>query len=74
MKSYRRDDLTRITITIPSALLDEVDRLVSVRGRSRYIAHAAWRQVERDRIGRALRATEGAAPGDEGWSKVERLD
>jgi len=52
--------LTRTTITLPTNLLREIDRLTGTRGRSRYVAEAIAQRMRRDEQALALRSTEAA--------------
>jgi len=65
--AHSSDDLTRTNVTLPAALLAEVDRLAGHRGRSRYVAEAVAQRVRRDRLGAAIRETAGAMVGQPGW-------
>ena len=44
----------RTTLTMPAALLSEVDELVGPRGRSRFIEEALVLKVERERGGKVI--------------------
>lgn len=74
MKSYSRDSLTRITITLPASLLEDIDRLAGRRGRSRYVAEAAIQRIRRDRTIAALDASHGALAGDADLESAEGVD
>ena len=63
--TYDRNNLTRITITLPADLVEEIDRRAGGRGRSRYVAEAAHQRLRRDSIGAALRTSEGILSTDE---------
>jgi metal-responsive CopG/Arc/MetJ family transcriptional regulator len=56
--------LARTNLTLPEELLAEVDELAGPRGRSRYVAEAVAQRVRRDRLGQAIRETDGVVgPG-----------
>ena len=57
--TLERERFTRVTITLPKAVVDAIDRRVGRGGRSRYISDAAVKQLRRDGIGSALRSTQG---------------
>ena len=67
MAHSRTDALARTNVTLPSRLLEEVDRLAGPRGRSRYVAEAVEQRVRRDALGAAIRETAGAMVGQPGW-------
>jgi Arc/MetJ family transcription regulator len=58
--------LTRTNVTLPAALLAEVDRYAGPRGRSRYVADAVAQRVRRDALGAAIAGTAGAMRGRPG--------
>lgn len=64
--SSRRTTLARTNVTLPAALLAEVDRYAGPRGRSRYVADAVAERVRRDALGRAIAETAGAMRGRAG--------
>ena len=68
-----RTPLTRTNVTLPSALLDEVDRYAGPRGRSRYVAEAVAQRVKRDALGAAIRETAGAMVGKPGWMDPDEV-
>ncbi len=53
--------LARTNLTLPEDLLAEVDALAGPRGRSRYVAEAVARRVQRDKLGAAIQASAGVA-------------
>jgi metal-responsive CopG/Arc/MetJ family transcriptional regulator len=55
--------LARTNLTLPQDLLSEVDELAGPRGRSRYVAEAVAQRVKRDKLGKAIRETEGIMVG-----------
>lgn len=55
--------LARTNLTLPEALLAEVDDLAGPRGRSRYVAEAVAQRVRRDRLGRAIAGARGSRTG-----------
>jgi metal-responsive CopG/Arc/MetJ family transcriptional regulator len=55
--------LARTNLTLPEALLDEVDELAGPRGRSRYVAEAVAQRVRRDRLLRAIDDSAGILRG-----------
>lgn len=56
-------ELARTNLTLPMALMREVDQLAGPRGRSRYVAEAVAQRVKRDRLGKAIRAAAGSLKG-----------
>jgi hypothetical protein len=65
--------LTRTNVTLPTSLLDQVDRLAGPRGRSRYVAEAVAQRVRRDELGAAIRETAGAMVGKPGWMSPDAV-
>jgi metal-responsive CopG/Arc/MetJ family transcriptional regulator len=55
--------LARTNLTLPIALMAEVDALAGPRGRSRYVAEAVALRVKRDKLGKAIRETAGILVG-----------
>ena len=55
--------LARTNLTLPEALMREVDELAGPRGRSRYVAEAVAQRVKRDRLGKAIRESAGSLRG-----------
>jgi metal-responsive CopG/Arc/MetJ family transcriptional regulator len=55
--------LARTNLTLPVALMREVDEIAGPRGRSRYVAEAVAQRVKRDRLGKAIRETAGIFRG-----------
>lgn len=51
--------LARTNVTIPEALLREVDELAGPRGRGAFVADAIEARVKRERLRRALDAAQG---------------
>lgn len=51
---------TRTTITLPDALMSDIDELVGPRGRSGFLARAARNELRRERLRSALDAARGA--------------
>ena len=72
--SYSRESLSRITVTLPTSLLVEIDRLAGRRGRSRYVAEAAIQRIRRDQTTMALDATHGALRGDADLATSDAVD
>ena len=66
MAHSRSEPLTRTNVTLPAALLEDVDRYAGPRGRSRYVAEAVAQRVRRDALGAAIRDTAGAMVGRPG--------
>ncbi len=58
---------TRTTITLPDALMSDIDRLVGPRGRSGFLARAARNELKREQLRRALDTARGAMVGSRGW-------
>lgn len=73
MTHSRAQPLTRTNVTLPTALLDEVDRYAGPRGRSRYVAEAVAQRVRRDALGSAIRETAGAMIGRPGWMTPDEV-
>lgn len=73
MTHSSRAHLARTNVTLPAALLDEVDRFAGPRGRSRYVAEAVAQRVRRDALGAAIRETAGAMVGKPGWMSSEEV-
>lgn len=69
----RASTLARTNVTLPAALLDEVDRFAGPRGRSRYVAEAVAQRVRRDALGAAIRETAGAMVGKPGWMTPDEV-
>lgn len=65
--------LARTNVTLPEALLAEVDELAGPRGRSAYVAEAVERRVKRDRLGRALKETRGVMVGRPGRMTADEV-
>lgn len=61
----------RATITIPSHLLAEVDRLAGSGGRSAFIADAVAERVKRERLRQVLDETRGALRDSPSWGTAE---
>jgi metal-responsive CopG/Arc/MetJ family transcriptional regulator len=55
--------LARTNLTLPVALMREVDEIAGPRGRSRYVAEAVAQRVKRDRLRRAIDETAGIFVG-----------
>ena len=55
--------LARTNLTLPEEVLREVDAIAGPRGRSRYVTEAVTQRLRRDRLRRALEATEGIFRG-----------
>ncbi len=58
-----RTKLARTNLTLPQALMSEVDELAGPRGRSRYVAEAVAARVKRDKLGKAIRDSAGIFVG-----------
>lgn len=52
--------LARTNLTLPEALIREVDEIAGPRGRSRYVADAVAQRVKRDRLRRAIDSSAGS--------------
>lgn len=63
----------RTTITLPDALLDEIDRVVGARGRSGFLVRAARNELKREQLARALDAARGALVGTPGWRSGDEI-
>ena len=70
----------RVHITLPDAVVRELDRRVGARGRSRYIAGAVEQALEDDRRWELLESAIGAIAGEPhdwdedpaGWVRAQR--
>ena len=65
--------LARTNLTLPRALMAEVDALAGPRGRSRYVAEAVAQRVKRDKLGKAIRETAGVMVGKPGWMSPDEV-
>ncbi len=65
--------MTRTTITLPDALLSEIDRLVGPRGRSGFLTRAARNEPKREQLRRALDTARGATVGTPGWRSADEI-
>ncbi len=54
------DDVRRLTVVLPSALLAETDAVAGRRRRSVYIAEAVREKLERERMRRTLHEAAGS--------------
>jgi metal-responsive CopG/Arc/MetJ family transcriptional regulator len=61
----------RATVTIPEALLEEVDRLAGSGGRSAFVTEALEAKVKRERLRRAIDETRGALADSPSWRTAE---
>lgn len=68
------DPLVRTNVTLPASVLERVDRIAGVRGRSRYVADAVAQRVRRDELGAAIRETAGVMVGRPGWMSSDEID
>lgn len=59
--------LARTTVTIPTTLLAEVDKLCGPRGRSAFVAEAVEERVRRERLRQAIESSRGAVVGTGAW-------
>lgn len=64
---------TRTTITLPDALMSDIDRLVGPRGRSGFLARAARNELKREQLRTALDAARGALVGTPGWRSGDEI-
>lgn len=64
---------TRTTITLPDALMSDIDQLVGPRGRSGFLARAARNELKRERLRMALDAARGAMVGTPGWRSGDEI-
>ncbi len=55
--------LVRTTVTIPKALMEQVDELAGPRGRSGFVTEAIEARVKRERLRKALDQTRGIYVG-----------
>jgi metal-responsive CopG/Arc/MetJ family transcriptional regulator len=65
--------LARTNLTLPEALMAEVDALAGPRGRSKYVAEAVAARVKRDKLGKAIRETAGIMVGKPGWMSPDEV-
>jgi metal-responsive CopG/Arc/MetJ family transcriptional regulator len=63
--------MVRTTITLPEALLSQVDDFVGDGGRSAWISEAIETKVKRERLGQAIAETRGALKDSEWWKTPE---
>lgn len=63
----------RTTITLPEALLSDIDALVGPRGRSGFLARAARNELKHERLRRALDTARGAMVGPPGWRSADEI-
>lgn len=63
----------RTTITLPEALMEEIDRTVGSRGRSRFLARAARNELKRAKLERALDDARGALVGTDSWRSGDEI-
>jgi metal-responsive CopG/Arc/MetJ family transcriptional regulator len=64
--------MVRATVTLPTSLLAEVDRLAGRGGRSSFVADAITDKVRRERLRRVLEETRGALSASSSWSTADR--
>jgi len=64
---------TRTTITLPDALMSDIDRLAGPRGRSGFLARAARNELKREQLRIALDAARGALVGVPGWRSGDEI-
>lgn len=57
---HMRDEKVKAHLVLPKKLLLEMDRFVSPRGRSQFVADATWEKLERLRLEHALEKAAGA--------------
>lgn len=57
----------RTTITMPEALMEDIDRVVGPGGRSGFMARAARNELKRERLARALDEARGSLVGTDAW-------
>lgn len=55
-----QDEKVKAHLVLPRKLLSEMDKFVSPRRRSEFVAEAAWEKLERLRLVRALERAAGA--------------
>jgi Arc/MetJ family transcription regulator len=65
--------VTRTTISLPDALMSEIDELVGPRGRSGFLSRAARHELRRERLRRALEAARGATVGTPAWRSGDEV-
>lgn len=67
--------LTRTHVTLPRGLIDEVDRVAGVRGRSRFVERAIRELLRRERLSSVLWETAGALEhkGYPEWDTPEKV-
>ncbi len=70
----RRSSMTsRTTITLPDALMSDIDELVGPRGRSGFLARAARNELKREQLRKALDRARGAMVGTPGWRSADDI-
>jgi metal-responsive CopG/Arc/MetJ family transcriptional regulator len=66
--------LTRTHVILPTDLLEEVDRVVGSRRRSRFVEEAIRNQLRRERMAAALEETAGTLTGEyPEWETPEKV-
>jgi metal-responsive CopG/Arc/MetJ family transcriptional regulator len=65
--------LARTNLTLPEALIHEVDEIAGPRGRSRYVADAVAARVKRDKLRKAIDEAAGSLvpPGGRPMTREE---
>jgi metal-responsive CopG/Arc/MetJ family transcriptional regulator len=74
MQEGERKMLMRTHVILPTELVEEVDRLVGTRKRSRFVEEAIRSHLRRERMATALRQTAGSLKGDyPEWETPEKV-
>ncbi len=65
----------RIALDLPGQLIDEIDQYVGRNNLDAFLAEALTEKLERERLGRALKATAGYLPADAypEWETPEKV-
>ncbi|HEY8167449.1 MAG TPA: hypothetical protein VIF84_01930 [Candidatus Limnocylindrales bacterium] len=65
--------MVRTNVTLPEAMLREIDEIAGPRGRSAYVAGAVDRRLKRDRMRKIFDETYGAAQGHSQWKDADEV-
>jgi metal-responsive CopG/Arc/MetJ family transcriptional regulator len=70
-----RQESRRAHIVVPEALLDEIDRMVGMRGRSSFFVEAATEKLRRARLLESARSVAGSLKDLKGpWASEDETD
>jgi metal-responsive CopG/Arc/MetJ family transcriptional regulator len=65
--------MARTSVTLPEAMIREIDEMTGPRGRSAYVAEAVETRLKRDRMRRVFDETYGAAVGHSQWQDADEV-